>query len=263
MRELESIRPLSNRSEVIRTILFILICCFMLVLPTYAATPQWHEKGGEENPQGDQRTTGKTEKNADVPVYGAIGNLDDNYAMDIDGDGNADITLPEADLIEVTVTPYVLVNVYRKEPGSGGDGDSVSTSARGVVKNENAHNKIKVELAKLEPRNEEARAVKITEQLDSAPADNLSLKVYSEDARGNAFTRINGGISDQVLSLTNITQEPPVPITLGFLQPKLGEPGEASSGTYQFAADCRGAFIDHYEDKTLSYEAIYRFSIDR
>ena len=248
----------NRKTEAAKTLAFILVCCCLFVLPSYAS-PEWNTQEGADNAQGDQKKTGKTQSEAQVPVHGAIGNLDDRYSMDIDGDGTADITIPEADLIEVTVTPSVLVNVYRKEANSGEDIRIASTSAEGIIKNENKYNKLKVSFAGLEPLNEHAGNVTVTEELDQNASDNLSLSIYAEDTAGNAFTKSSDGIKDQILPLANITQTPPVPITMGTLTEK---GGQTPSGRYRFKANCRSAFVDKYKDQMLTYKAVYKFTIE-
>lgn len=223
------------------------------------AAPDWKQQEGADNAQGDQKKTGKTDTTGKAPVYGAIGNLDDKYSMDIDGDGTSDITIPEADLIEVSVTPSIVVNVYRKEAGPGEEEVVTSTSAEGIIRNQNAHNCLKVSIDGLEALDENAGKIKITDELDQNAENGLSLSIYAKKAASNAFALPGEGLGTETKSLANTAQEPPVPVTLGIMSEK---GGDASFGIYQLSADCRGAFVDKYKDLPITYQAVYKFTIE-
>lgn len=267
MREQIAANMFGKKSEIIKAIAFVLILSFVVVLPAYAA-PEWKKQGTGNNPQGDQRKTGKTDGSGDVPVYGAIGNLDNNRSMDIDGDGTPDITLPEADIIEVSVCPSVLVNLHRDEEipenlgmGIVGVPEKISsTSAKGTIQNQNSHNKLTVSMAALEPQDANAKAVTVTDELDSHANNGLSLSLYADNEASNAFAKSSGSIGSQVLSLANTAANPPVALTLGILSEK---GTTLQGGSYRFKADCRSAFVDRYKDKSLKYKAIFKFTIKK
>lgn len=252
------------RKKIQTTAVFIVVCGTVLWTVksvSAAAAPDWNHQSGADNAQSDQKKTGKTDTTGEAFVYGAIGNLDDKYSMDIDGDGTADITVPEADLIEVTVTPSIVVNVCRKEAGPGETEVVTSSSAEGVIQNQNAHNRLKVSIDGLEALNENAEKIKITDELDQNAENGLSLGVYAKETTNNAFAmpEAGDGLGAETRSLANTAQEPPVPVTLGTLSEK---GGDSSFGIYLLKADCRGAFVDKYKDLPITYQAVYKFTIE-
>lgn len=233
-----------------KTALFLACCCAAVSLQVSAA-PQWKQTEGAENTQGDKKTSGKADTTGEIPVYGAIGNMDENSSMDIDGDGTADLTIPRADLIEVSVTPTVAVNVYMKE------GTVVTDSAEGVLANKNSDNQLEVTLTELTARDDNAKKIKITKELDLNAEDGLDLSIYAPESPYNAFYFTLG---NREVSLANTAQNPPVQIPLGTLTEK---GGDATSGTYLFKADCRESFINKYKDLPITYEAVYKFTIKK
>lgn len=236
-------------------VLILTLSSMVFFLPVSAA-PGWNTEEGSENTQGDQKKTGKNETDGEATVYGAIGNLDDKYSMDIDGDGTADVTIPQADLIEVAVTPSVVVNIYLKPTDTG---EKVQTkSSEGTIQNQNLHNSLKVSLQTLEGQNNNTGQIKVTDDLEQNAEDGLSLSIYAQDVSGNAFAVEGETLGTTSTSLANTAQNPPVPITLGTLSPK----GESLSyGTYLFQSDCRRQFIEKYENKPITYKAVYKFTI--
>lgn len=251
--------PGKRRNSVKTSAVFFALCCvfiFCHLLPLSAA-PSWKQQGeGTGNAQGDQKQTGKSDGAGEAPVYGAIGSLDDKFSMDIDGDGTADVTIPEADLIEVSVTPSIVVNVYPQKPGGE---EVMSNSAEGIIKNENAYNRLKVSLGGLVAQDENAEQITVTDELDKHTENGLSLFIYAEDSGENAFLKEGESLGSQVISLTNTAQEPAVPITLGTLSEK---GSSLAAGTYLFQADCRSAFLEKYKDLPITYKAIYKFTIE-
>lgn len=231
------------------TAALITLCCIFSVLPISAA--------GGFNSQEDQEMTGKSDTETKVPVYGAIGNLDGSHSMDIDGDGTADITLPEADLIEVSVTPSATVNVFRGEEGT-----IQSVSAESTIKNLNADNRLKVSLESLEAANNAAKQIKITENPDQNKENGLNLSIYAKADTNNAFARKGQGeaLGQNTIALANTAKSSPVPVTLGTLSEK---GGAASSGTFLFKADCRNAFIEKYQGEPVTYQAVFKFTIQK
>ena len=233
-----------------KTSLLLVLCCAMISLPVSAA-PQWKQTEGAQNAQGDKKTNGKADTTGEIPVYGAIGNMDENSSMDIDGDGKADITIPKADLIEVSVTPTVVVNVYLDE------GVVTTDSAEGVITNKNPDNQLDVTLSELSARDDHAKQIKITNEVDLNAEDGLNLSLYASESPYNAFYL---NLGKQEISLANTAQTPPVPVPLGTLTEK---GGDAVSGTYLFKADCREPFINKYKDLPITYQAVYKFAIKK
>lgn len=229
-----------------KTMVLITFCLLLSVLPIDAAGT-WI---GQEN----QDKTGKSDTAAEIPVYGAIGSPK-NGAMDIDGDGTADITLPEADLIEVSVTPAVAVNVYR-------DKTVKSVSAKCTIKNLNADNKLKVTMESLVAGNNTAKQIRITEDLNRYKEDGLNLSIYAKTDSRNAFAGSGQGksLGQRAAGLAGTAKSSPVPITLGTLSEK---GGRTPSGTYLFKADCKNAFIEKYQGRAINFQAIYKFTIQK
>lgn len=251
---------MKNRKRKIQTTAaFLTLCGILYTGFPVSAAPNWSSEGGADNAQGDQRKTGKTDTAGEAPVYGAIGNLDDQYSMDIDGDGNADITIPEADLIEVSVTPSIAVNVYPEKAEAGGEEVIICTSAEGSIENQNANNCLKVTLAALEAKDANAGLIKVTEELDQNAENGLSLSVYGKAAEDNAFTQPGESLGTTPVSLANTAQDPPVPVSLGTLSEKTGA---SPCGIYLLKADCRKAFLDKYKDQPITYRAVYKFTIE-
>lgn len=225
----------------------ILLCCLFSVLPASAA--------GNFAGQADREETGKSDTIAEVPVYGAIGNLDDSHSMDIDGDGIPDITLPEADLIEVSVTPAVAVNIFRSP-----EGKIESVSAESTIKNLNANNRLKVSMVSLEAGNDASKQIQITGDPDKDKENGLNLSIYAKADSQNAFAQAGQGegLGADTIALYNTAKSSPVPVTLGTLSQK---GGDTPFGTFLFKADCRNAFINKYQGLPVTYQAVYKFTI--
>lgn len=238
---------------------FLALCTIITTaIPTLAA-PVWSGKGGADNIQGDKSQTGKTDTTGEAPVYGAIGNLDDRYSMDIDGDGNADITIPKGDLIEVSVTPSMVVNIYPEKAQDGKEAAIISTSAEGSIENQNTNNRLKVSLDGLEARDENAGQIKVTDETVQNAENGLSLSIYGKTEDNNAFIMTGECLGTNPVSLANAAQDPPVPIILGTLSEK---GGAAPSGIYLLKGDCRPEFVEKYKDQPITYRAVYKFTIE-
>lgn len=249
---------MKKKKNIIRAAAMLLtLGCAFTVLPV-SAEVNWNKQEGAENAQGDQKKTGKTETTGEVPVYGAIGNLDEKFSMDIDGDGISDVTIPEADLIEVSVTPSVVVNVFFQKTSPGEEEAVTSTSAEGIIANKNTYNQLKVSLTGLEPEDDNAKTIQISDDLSTDPEAKLSLSIYAEDTIGNAFTKGTDSIGKEIISLANAAQTPPIPVSLGTITPK---GGATPTGTYLFKANCASEFANKYKDQAITYKAVYKFTI--
>lgn len=284
------------------------VCCVVCVatyIPARAATESpetWKQQGatlgqdpasGQTNTQGDKKATGKADvsggtgdganENANSAVYGAIGNLTEG-GLDVNGDGVADVTVPESDVINVWVTPTVEVLITRISNSSG---VSIQTmSAKCLIRNMNEKNKVKVDLMGLDPGDDSnAKQINLTDTITSGTGteNNLKMTVTADAVNTNAFWQSStGGIGrkavDDRTALSNLpggknwgdgTTRSTSSVTLGTLQ-ELGNENGWDRGIFLYDAACSDEFYTAWKpasetdySKTIVFRAVYKFTIQK
>lgn len=88
------------------TCIIAALCVLLMTTAAYAA-PEWTENPPATQTAEAQNETDKTQT-AEAPVYGYLGRAGSG-AVDVDGDGETDLTVPPEDIIDVTVPLNVAV----------------------------------------------------------------------------------------------------------------------------------------------------------